>query len=353
MTWHEGFGAEIGGGEYERGDSKATVKVPDDHPTIASAVSAISGNGVIQITDNAVYAEDLAIDVEENGVVEIRAMNGRRPTLLLSSPLAVTGGAGGLFVLDGLLVAGDQLSVPAAGANALSGIRLVHCTLVPGLELTTDGEPVHPGAPSLVAEIASLKVEIERSIVGAIRSDERSDVRATDSVVDATAMTEVAFAAASDGVSAGGRLHLEGCTIIGKIHAREFDTVTDSILVSAAATDDAEWPAPVRTERRQVGCVRFSFLPFESMVPRRYRCQPDSADAARSVAPDFRSLRFGTPAYGQLTVATPDSIRRGAEDESEMGVFHHLYGPQRETNLRVRLNEYLRVGLEAGIFYES
>jgi hypothetical protein len=34
-------------------------------------------------------------------------------------------------------------------------------------------------------------------------------------------------------------------------------------------------------------------------------------------------------------------------------VFHHLYGAQRESNLRIRLGEYLRVGLRAGIFYAS
>ena len=31
--------------------------------------------------------------------------------------------------------------------------------------------------------------------------------------------------------------------------------------------------------------------------------------------------------------------------------YHDLFQPQRETNLRVRLNEYLRLGLEAGIIY--
>jgi hypothetical protein len=36
-----------------------------------------------------------------------------------------------------------------------------------------------------------------------------------------------------------------------------------------------------------------------------------------------------------------------------MGAFHHLYQPQRDTNVRVRLDEYLRVGLEAGIFHDS
>ena len=32
-----------------------------------------------------------------------------------------------------------------------------------------------------------------------------------------------------------------------------------------------------------------------------------------------------------------------------MGATHELYQPQRETNLRLRLDEYLRYGLEAGL----
>jgi len=36
-----------------------------------------------------------------------------------------------------------------------------------------------------------------------------------------------------------------------------------------------------------------------------------------------------------------------------MGAFHNLYQPRREENLRAALNEYLRFGLEAGIFYAS
>jgi hypothetical protein len=34
-----------------------------------------------------------------------------------------------------------------------------------------------------------------------------------------------------------------------------------------------------------------------------------------------------------------------------MGVFNQLKQPQREANLRTALEEYLRFGLEAGIFY--
>jgi hypothetical protein len=71
------------------------------------------------------------------------------------------------------------------------------------------------------------------------------------------------------------------------------------------------------------------------------------------LAPSFSSLRYGTPDYAQLRGSCPVQIRAGASDESEMGAFHDLFQPQRETNLKVRLEEYLRFGLEAGHFYET
>jgi hypothetical protein len=36
-----------------------------------------------------------------------------------------------------------------------------------------------------------------------------------------------------------------------------------------------------------------------------------------------------------------------------MGALHALHQPQRETNLRERLDEYLRFGLEAGVFFAT
>jgi hypothetical protein len=71
------------------------------------------------------------------------------------------------------------------------------------------------------------------------------------------------------------------------------------------------------------------------------------------VQPQFTTERYGQPAYCQLSGRCPIEIRTGADDESEMGVFHDVFAPQRQTNLEVRLEEYLRFGLEAGIFYAS
>jgi hypothetical protein len=87
------------------------------------------------------------------------------------------------------------------------------------------------------------------------------------------------------------------------------------------------------------------------VTPRRFRCVPDAEHP--SALPHFTSLRYGDAAYCQLRRATDASIRTGADDDGEMGVLHALFQPQRETNLRVRIDEYLRFGLHAGIFYAN
>ena len=113
--------------------------------------------------------------------------------------------------------------------------------------------------------------------------------------------------------------------------------------------------------RRQVGCIRFCYVPREPppSAPRRYRCQPDLAlrDVAPGdeelvagrLVPTFTSTDYGHPGYGQLGVRCAIELRTGADDGSELGVFTSLRQPHREANLRAALDEYLRLGLEAGI----
>ena len=64
-------------------------------------------------------------------------------------------------------------------------------------------------------------------------------------------------------------------------------------------------------------------------------------------------IEFELEAAGSGTAATPPAIRQGADDDGEMGVLHVLAQPQREANLRIRLAEYLRFGLQAGLFYAT
>ena len=109
--------------------------------------------------------------------------------------------------------------------------------------------------------------------------------------------------------------------------------------------------------------MRFcSLSPDGARTPRRYRCQPDLVRAAASdpetaavetlrVTPWFTTSRYGQPAYLQLGTGCAREIREGADDGAEMGAFHLLLQPFRETNLRVRLDEYLPFGLEPGIVH--
>lgn len=354
VTYHYGFPADLGGGEYPRerradAPGALVIRVPDDHPTIQAALAALAGDGVVEITDSGRYDETLAVNVNAGGHVILRAAGRCRPTLILGGDFPVTGGANSAFTLEGLLVAGARLHVPAAG-NELARLRIAHATLVPGLALDGAGDPVSPGAASLVAELPGLAVELERAILGALRVAEGARLAATDAILDANDPAATAYCA-PDEVSPGGELSLTACTAIGKINADAVGLISNSILLARATPGDTL--PPVYARRRQTGCVRFSYLPFASLVPRRHRCQPESAEGESDIAPHFTSLRYGVPAYCQLMRSTPDEIRRGADDESEMGAYHALFAAQREANLQIRLREFLRVGLSSGVFYET
>jgi hypothetical protein len=84
-----------------------------------------------------------------------------------------------------------------------------------------------------------------------------------------------------------------------------------------------------------------------------YRCQPAELEEATRLRPIFTSLRYGDAGYCQLSQLCAVEIREGADDQAEMGAFHDLYQPQREANLNSSLGEYLRFGLEAGVFFAS
>lgn len=358
LTWHEGFSADLGGGEYARAISlpephadRTSVRVPDDQPTLDAALSQIGGDGIIEITDSNRYAEAIDIQVATDGTVEIHAADGRRPHLDLAS-LTVSGGDNATCIFNGLLISGAALQVPDPDSG-LTQLLLRHCTLVPGRRLTPKGVAESPGTASLILAPAGLTTTIERCILGPIRSHEHAQVAAQDSIIDANASDAIAYAAIADDAAPGAALTLSACTVFGRLHMAAAEISNSILLAALPEVADPAWPAAVRTAQRQRGCIRFSWLPLASSVPRRYRCQPATAEDAARIAPRFGSSDYGTPAYGQLSASTPVEIRQGAEDDSEMGALHHLYAAQREANLRIRVAEYLRVGLSAGIFYAS
>lgn len=358
-TFHYGFSAETGGGEYGRGSTfddalRPVVRVPTDAATIQDALDALNEGGVVEIEDNEYYFETPAIDVPAGRKIELRSADERRAVVVASGNVLVFGGAGSELAVNGLVFTHGAIEVPAQKAgetNLLGVLRLRHCTLLPGASPAIGGVAAQGPTARIVVEASDVEVEIERCIVGSIKAVEGASVTVNDSIVDAGGESESAYAAPLS-TDEGSPLEVSNSTIVGRVRARSLEASNTIFLASPVAPGSP----PVSAERLQEGCVRFSYVPPGSRVPRTYRCQPQKSDTAERLArlqPVFTSLRYGDAGYCQLDSRTAQEIREGADDESEMGAFHHLYQPQRESNLRARLDEYLRFGLEAGIFHAS
>ncbi len=386
-----------------------------DFETITEALAAAGqrqdiADAIIEIADSEVYEEPrLEIAVAANQILEIRAATGARPVIrqvdwraARQDDLSIVLGDASRCILDGLLISGRGIEISAANpppptydsATAKSSptyakspptseapptyetppdggtslppppavgcerqIVIRHCTLVPGWALRHNCDPERPAEPSISLTNSDAHLIVEHSIVGSIQINEtgggfepvRIDV--ADSVVDATDSKLEAIGAPGDRVGHA-RLSVRRSTIIGRVLVHEIDLGENAIF-------DGE----VTVARRQRGCIRFCYVDPGSRTPRRYRCQPETAvgpatGAAktrieRRVRPRFTSRRYGSPGYCQLAERCPANISQGADDRSEMGVFHDLYQPQRTANLRTRLTEYVPAGVDVEIIFAS
>jgi hypothetical protein len=371
-TFHYGSIRTIGGGEYERtplGEDLLNQHSIGDGDPLQPALDDLRAGGRLTIGDSLTYAQTPTFRVD--GVttpnlpgitVVVAAHDSARPLIAATTDISLEIGARGRLILDGLVFAGGALRLAAAPDVEPRELVLRDCTLVPGRALNPDGSAVSPGAASLIVEHPFAKVTLERCITGPLHVvPGDAEVFLTDCIVDAGAPENVAYAADAAG-SPGAELSLRdirpppadaaGSTIIGKVHTKLLRLASNSIFFARLGPAPGEtWIAPLIAQRRQEGCVRFCYVPPGSITPRPFRCVPDAHDP--TAQPHFTSLRYGQPGYGQLRRITSKSIREGASDGNEMGVTHALAQAQRETNLRIRLEEYLRFGLHAGIFFAT
>lgn len=360
-SFHYGFVREFGGGEYERapeGDDLPTQQTAANAGPLQPGLDAIAGGGRLLIDDSLTYGQTPVFKVDDVTAagapglnVVVAARNPSRPLIAAGGDITLAIGARGRLVIDGIVFSGGALQLTAAADDEPRELVLRDCTLVPGLGLNPDGSAVSPGSPSLVVGHPFAKVTLERCITGPILDESNAEITLVDCIVDAGAPQGVAFAGDTAG-GPGATLTARECTFVGKVHAKVIELASNSIFFAQLGPAPGEtWAAPIIAQRRQQGCMRFSFVPPASITPRRYRCIPDAEHP--DALPHFTSLRYGDSAYGQLRRVTDPSIRTGADDRGEMGVLHALFQPQRETNLRTRLDEYLRFGLHAGFFYSS
>jgi hypothetical protein len=412
VSYHYGFSADIGGGEYDRpmiqsqravvflvgAETSGQTSLQDRLQQRLLAWTPTENNpdfdaqpadAVIEIASNDYVSFPIQLKVKENHTLQIRAANHYRPILWIpdQSPSApdafsVTLSPGSRLILDGLLITNRSVYVttetedgaPQGPCPAQLVIR--HCTLVPGWGLDFDCTPKEPAEPSLVLDQADVQVRIEHSILGSIQVDENDvttepiSIRLSDSILDASERESDAdqFAlSAGYGRPAHVSLTVQRSTVFGIIDVHAMDLAENSIFNDC-----------VNVARRQIGCMRFCYVPHGCRTPKRYHCQPDLAeqgkvtellklnpqplqvdiDQARElererVKPQYNSVRYGQAAYCQLAETCAAEIKSGADDDSEMGVFHDLFQPQRLANLRARLNEYTPAGSDVGILFVS
>jgi hypothetical protein len=267
---------------------------------------------------------------------------------VVASPTSANPGA---CFLNGLLVEGN---ITVATGN-LGLLHIAHSTIVP-----------ESGGITVAGGNNRLRLQLVRSISGPLHIEKSVPihrVEISESIIDA--------GSGSPGIAVDAR---------GTEAQIDRSTLFGTVAVQSISASESIFTDPVRAVRRQIGCVRFCYLPAESEVPRRFRCQPDLAlataiDKARAEAsqkgitlsdteeqairarvrsvlkPLFESQQYGDPEYAQLERRCPVEIRTGGENGGEMGAFSFLEQPQREANLRGALTEYLRFGLEAGVFF--
>jgi hypothetical protein len=358
VTYCYGFSSEIGGGPYNRPfDTPADVEVPRDAATIQAGLnlavgmlSASKTSVVVEVTNNEYYIETPTVNIPAKASVQLRARNGNRPVLrLLNNDLTVIGGDESVFNLNGFMVFGGSITAKQAGStgDAIT-LNISHCTLNPGKSAALHAEPEQPPVPAIWIDAANITVNIDHSILGALRSGTENTVSLTICIVDALSPSDVAYACHHDAMAAAAPLTVTNSTIIGKVHTERMELASNTIFLAEPGPLD-QWTAPVLADQLQQGCVRFSYVPPGSRVPRCFHCYPV---ANKVSTPAFTSLRFGDPGYCQLTDRS-GLILTGADDQSEVGVFHDIFQPQRLSNLRIMVADYLRFGLEAGIFFAT
>ena len=217
--------------------------------------------------------------------------------------------------------------------------------MLPGSSPEIENVPAQPAQPRVVIETQGSSLYIKNTISGALLVHEHAACFIDDSIIDAIDENNSAFKGLTD---FGGALTIVNTTVIGQVSTTLLSLASNTIFLSGSVGG-----SPVSVHRRQEGCVRFSYVPLGSVVPKKYKCQPENISDAGRVKPIFNSLQFGDADYVQLHQHCAREILMGADNESEMGVFNALYQPQRISNLKHKLNEYLPFGLEAGIFFGS
>jgi hypothetical protein len=135
-------------------------------------------------------------------------------------------------------------------------------------------------------------------------------------------------------------LEMTRTTVFGKLAAARF-LIENSLIKGEVIAQDP-----------QASCFRYSAAVEtpEHGIPNAYR-----SVAYPSKMPNhlFVSKRFGDPGFGQLSKTAPESLRRGAENTSEMGAYNSAIDAIKRDDLIYKLSEFTGINTITQLIFET
>lgn len=311
------------------------------YPTLTAALAAIDADParaateVIELADTATYTDEAPQWPGTGGggtatrTLILRAAEGARPVIRLTGWTAAAGAGLERVVLRGLtLHAGTSLALAPPMSDPAADADLARATFE--LVLSTIASPQLSIA--IAAPPRGVSVVVRRAIAGPLVLTGAGTLELAESIID-PGDPDGAAIVALDGIA-----NVDRCTVMGTTDVNILEG-SESIFIGRTTVLD-----------RFRGCIRFSCVALDSVLPARHRVVPD-LDVASPVAiePRFVSVDRHDPAYARLAESCDARIRFGAADGAEMGAFHDELWPVRREAVLRRLTEYTPAGLVPGL----
>ncbi|NOK19870.1 hypothetical protein [Corallococcus carmarthensis] len=324
----------LGGGSLHRGAPLSYQALPR-YSTLGEALAAVVADGVkaaehevIQLEDSATYAESALVWPANVKSLTVQAAELHRPVLLLGA--AWSSGAPPAYeklTLHGLAI--RQTTYPGAPpVPATLALDLPPATEVE-VRFCTALTP-HDLWRFTAASGSDTAIRLFRCLAPRLQVNGAATVMVEESVLDA------AGGAAVQAIDS--EVRFERSTVVALRADLGGAPAVDVRVIEAS---ESLFTDVARARDRFHGCVRYSRVEPESLLPRRHRVTED--------IPLFVTRDRTDAAHLRLSEECPRTIARGAEDGSEMGAFHGARFAQRGDALLTRLIEYTPAGLQTGL----
>ena len=380
-TFHYGSALAVGGGGLRPRRVARAARDTSSPSRAATALgpplASVAGGGAVQILDSRRYAAPPTITATtpadrrrrprgRPALREPRAAAARRAATSSSSRWSRTRRSSS----NGLVLAGAPLVIEESADTEPRTLVLRHCTLVPGLTRDPDGEPHSLGRASLIVLHPFATVTLDHCVVGPIVAVEGAEVdreRLGDRRVRArtrspsAAAHRRAAAACSRSRRAADRETGDGLDAGGHLDARRLHGRSARCTRSGSTSPNSLLLARARRTGRPVAGAGLGRAPPGRLHPLLVR----PAGLAHAAPVPLRRRRPGAPRRStprcatatRLHAAAPlDARRRSARARATRARWASRTSSTSRSarrTCRMRLDEYLRFGLEAGFFYAT